>query len=49
MERNTAFFKEHLIRKAMGQPATTSNKNHKGTNWAGWYRRSLSSQLTFTF
>lgn len=30
MERNTTFFKEPLIRKAMGQPATTSNKSPKG-------------------
>lgn len=30
MERNTAFFKELLIRKAMDQPASTSSKNPKG-------------------
>lgn len=44
MGKNTTFFKELLIRKAMGLPATTSNKNPKARSeatGAGWYKQSL--------
>lgn len=51
MERSITFFKEHLIRKAMGLPATTSNKNHKAAQkcegqGGGDREKSLSPRLT---